>query len=99
EALAVGEARRMQEDEDAELFGLGEEGAEFRGRQLLAIDVGADLDAAQAKLLHRALELGDGEVGRLERHGGETDKAIGMIGADLRDVLANEMRGLAAALG
>src|SRR5205085_2552756 len=46
EAPAVGESERMDENQNAEFLGLREERLELRLRELLAVDVGADLDAA-----------------------------------------------------
>ena len=60
EALALGEADRVHENHDVELARLGEEAVEVeRGvGELAPGDVGIDLHAAQAELLHAALELG-----------------------------------------
>src|SRR5712671_5964096 len=50
-------ALRMDENQRAELFGLGPERMKFRIRQLFPIDAAADQRAAQSELLDRIFEL------------------------------------------
>ena len=52
----------MDENQRAELFGLGPERMEFRIRQLLAIDAAADQRAAQSELPDRNYDLLGGEI-------------------------------------
>ena len=54
EALALGEAVRMDHDQRAELLGLLPERRKGRIGQLLAGDVGQDLDALEAELSSRS---------------------------------------------
>ena len=81
--LELRRAQGMHEDQHAELLGLGPEGVELRIAQLLAVDAAADASAAQAVLLHALHELLGGEVGMLERDGGEGHEAVGVRGAEL----------------
>src|SRR5207247_2337812 len=92
-----GDARalRMDEDEHAELLGLGPERIELRIADLLAVDAAADAGAAQPVLLHAVLELLGGQIGILQRHRREGDEAVGMGGAGL----SPRPRGGAAARG
>jgi hypothetical protein len=68
----------VHEDQDVELLRLGEERPEARIGEFQAADIGADLDAAQAQLFHQPLELGDRQLGRLQRHRAEANETIGM---------------------
>ena len=88
-------ALRMDEDQDAELLGLGPERMELRVGQLLAVDAAADADAAQAELLDAVLELLGGEVGMLQRHRREGDEAVGIGGAELGQLLVLDLDQLA----
>ena len=45
------------------------------------------------------VEFGDGKLGRLERHRAEPDEAVGMLAADLGDVVVDDARGRDAEIG
>ena len=67
---ALGEFRRalrMDEQDGAELFGLGPDRMEFGVGEILARHAGADGGAAQPLLFDRRLQLLDREVGKLQR--------------------------------
>ena len=69
-----------------------EEREERRVAEVHAVDVGADLHARQAELAHAALELGDGEVGRLQRHRAEAGEARRVVAHDAGEVVVEEAR-------
>jgi hypothetical protein len=96
---ALGEPHRVQEEEDAELLGRGEHRGEAWRGEFLAIDVGAELDAAHAEVLDAAAHLGHRQLGRLHRQGAHGDEAVGMGGGDLGQVVVDQPRGLASQLG
>ena len=75
QALALREAERMQEQQHPELFGLGEKRAQAVLRQLLAIDVGIDLDAPDAEIVMATHQLFHGEPRVLERNRSHRDEA------------------------
>ena len=68
-------------------------------RQILAADVGGDLDAAEAQRFVQPVELGDGELGRLERHRAERHEAVGMTPGDVGEVVVDDARGGDAEIG
>jgi hypothetical protein len=68
EAVCLGEPVGMHEDHEAELFAPGKDLAKPFGPQILAGDMGHDLDAAEAQRFVQSLKLGDREIGRLKRH-------------------------------
>ena len=80
--IVVGEAAAsvnpsgMHKDEQAQLFAAREDLAEALGRQILAGDMGHDLDAAEAQRFVQPVEFGDRQLRGLERHGAEADKAV-----------------------
>jgi hypothetical protein len=59
QALALREADRMHEEDDAEVFRFGEEGLEVQPAigKIHAVHARVDLDSAQIELLHAMLEL------------------------------------------
>ena len=69
---------RMDEDETAELLGLGPDRMKLRIGELQALDAAADRHAAQAELLDAVFELLHREVGVLHRDRREGDEAVGM---------------------
>src|SRR5207245_4242968 len=83
-------ALRVDEDERAELLGLGPERMESRIAELLAVDAAADGGAAQPVLLQTGLELLGREVRVLQRHRGEGDEAIRVRRAGLGELLVLE---------
>ena len=87
---------RMDEDQHAELLGLGPERVKLRVGQLLAVDAAADAGAAQPELLDAVLELLGGEVGILQRDRRERDEAVGLRRAHLRELLVLDLDELAA---
>src|SRR5262249_53838726 len=70
-------AERMQEDQDAELLGLGPDRVEFGIGELLSRDAAADRQAAQPQGLDRVFELLDGKLGVLQCDRRKGDKAVG----------------------
>ena len=99
EAARLGEPGRVHEDRQTELFGLGEDPAEAVGRQVLAGDVGGDLDAAQSERSVQPFEFGDRKLRRLERHRAQADEAIRMAADDVGDVVVDRARGGDAEIG
>src|SRR5262249_53325141 len=90
-ALQLRGADRMDEHQHAELLGLLPERVELRIRELLPFDAAADAGAAQAELLHGVLELLRGEIGMLQRHRGERDESVGLLGDDLGELVVLQL--------
>ena len=85
----------MDEDRRTEALGGGEERREPCVAEDGAVDVRADLDAGQSELAHQVLELGDGAVDVLQRHGAEAEETVGLAldhGGDLLVEIAAEDR-------
>ncbi len=99
EPAAIGEAVGVQEDQDTEFFGLGEDRPEPLLGKIGAGDVGAELDAAQAERLHRALQLRHRKFGGLHRHRAEADESVGVPGDRCGNVVVDQARRVAAELG
>ena len=89
----LGEPGRVHEHQQAELLDAGEDLAEALGRQILAADIGRDLDAAEAQGFVQPVEFGDGEIGRLERHRAERHEAIRVASGDVGEVVVDDARG------
>ncbi len=77
---ALGEAVRVQEHEGAQRLGPGKERTKGGAGQFRAIHVGADLHAPQPQLPHEAVQLRDGQLGRLHRHRAQADEAVRSLG-------------------
>ena len=99
EAAGLGKPGRVHEQDEPQLLGARENRPEARLRQIGAGDVGRDLDAAQPERFVQPVELGDGKLGRLERHRAEPDEAVRMIAADLGDIVVDDPRGGDAEIG
>src|SRR6202011_3626046 len=99
EAARLGEPVGMHEDNQAQLFAAGEDLAEALGREILAGDMGHDLDTAKDERFMQSIELGDREIGGLERHRAETDKTVGITAADLGDEVVDGARGFVPEIG
>ena len=69
----------MNEDRHVQLLQLGIEGGEAFVIQIFAVDVAADLGAAQAKLAHRAFQFSCRHLRLLHRKIGKRDKTFGML--------------------
>src|SRR5262244_847598 len=92
EALGqVRRALRMDEDQYAELLGLGSEPVKLRVGELVAGDARAHGGAAQAELLHAFLELLHREVRELERDRGERDEALRVLRAEAGERLVLDL--------
>ena len=77
-APRLGEPGGMHEDRQPEFLCFGEDLAEAVGGQVLAGDVGGDLDAAQPKRSMQSCQLVNRQFRRLKRHRAKADEAIGM---------------------
>ena len=66
----------MDEEQDAELLGLGPERIELARRQFFAFDAAADRGAAESELLDGFLQLFGRQIGILERNRREPDETI-----------------------
>ena len=84
----------MHEDHHAQLLGAGEETVELQVGvgQVLAVDVGADLDAPKTEVLDAMIELLDCQLGVLQRHRSHADKAVRGVGHHLGDALVDFAR-------
>src|SRR5439155_24918454 len=96
QAVAIGRAGeraraprslRLDDDEDAELPGLGPERLKLRVAQLLLVDAPADGRPAQPVLLDSFLQLLGREVRVLESDRGEGHEALGVRRARLGELL------------
>jgi len=59
-----------------ELLGFREEGAKFRVRQFLAVDIGQDLDALQFQIVHDMVEFAHRDLRLLQGDDAEPDETI-----------------------
>jgi hypothetical protein len=69
-----------------------EDRPETRCRQVLAGDMGHDLDAAKPERFVQPVELGEGQLGSLERHRAEPREAVGIAAAHLGDLVVEDAR-------
>jgi len=97
----VREAHRVHEEHHVELLRLGEEALELQARvgQVDAVDVGADLHAAHAELLHAAFELTHRQLRLLQRHAAQADETAAGRGGDLGDAVVDAARQLQPEVG
>jgi len=96
ETLRLGKAGRMDQHKRVELLGFFPEWRESRIGQLLAVDVGQDLDALEAELLHAALELLGRLVAVLHRHAAERNQPILVLADIFGDAVVERAGGLHA---
>src|SRR5215472_17432116 len=94
-----GGALRMDENQRAELFGLGPEWMKFRVRQLLAVDAAANQCAPQSELLDRIFELLGGEIRVLQSHRREADEPVGLRRTNLGEFLVLQLDHLTGEVG
>src|SRR3989475_275861 len=87
----VWRALRMDEDQHAELLGLGQERVELRAGELVAGDARADGGAAEPELLDAFHELLHRQVRELERDRGEGDEAVRVGRAELGEPLVLDL--------
>ncbi len=83
----------------AEFLRLCKDRFEARIRQVHAVDMGADLDAAETERLHAVFQFGDGELGRLQRHSPQRGEAVGKGIADFGQPRVDHAGCLAAQVG
>src|SRR5215831_21335970 len=77
----------MKEDEHTEFFGFGPEEVELRVAEFDASDTASDGSPTQTILLDALLELLGSQIGELQGHCGESNEAVGMLGARLGEFL------------
>ena len=94
-----GKPVRVHEDDKAQFLAAREDLAKALRRQVVAGDMGHDLDAAEAQRFMQSVELGERQLGGLERHGAETDETVGVAAADIRDEIVDGARRLEAEIG
>ena len=84
-----GEAIGVHEKRHAQLVHLAKELLQTQRWicQVLAVDMGVDLNAAQTKLFDGALQFNHGHVGVLQRHRANTDKAVWPLAGQMRDAV------------
>src|SRR5581483_3680762 len=70
---------RVKEDRPAELLALCVDVPELAFVELLAVDIGREVHALDARQLRSTLELTHGEIWRLHRHHGEAEKPLWML--------------------
>ena len=91
-ARGLGEAVGVDHHQNAKLFGLLPERREGRIGQLLAVYIGEDFDAGEAKRLDAALELLGGFVAVGHRHRAKAFEAVRMFAAIFGDTVIDEPR-------
>src|SRR6185369_4486532 len=84
-------AERMQEYHHAELLDAGEEFFKPGAGEIDAPDIGAEFNAAEAKLLDGAVQLSEGHAGVLQRHGAHAHQSIGMLCNHTGDVIVDHV--------
>ncbi len=72
----------VDEDQRAEFVGDGEEPVEALVGEFVAANLGGDLDPEEAGAGHAPAQLGDGEVGILQRHRAQGGEPGGVLGDD-----------------
>ncbi len=87
QSLAERRAERMDEHDGAELLRRRPERRELRGSQLALVDSRGDLHALQAQVLHGVTQLRGGKLRVLKRDRSQADETVGMLRAELSDVL------------
>jgi len=92
EASSFRKARGVHEQHDAELLAFGEDRPEARGGEILAVDIGRNLDAAEPERFHKPFEFLNSQLGRLERDRPKPDEAIRVTPDDLGDVVVDKSR-------
>ena len=68
----------MHDNYDVELLRFGPEGIEFFRAVVVAVDVGADVAAAEIQITYGALEYLGGARGVMQRHRRHADEAVGI---------------------
>ena len=99
QAPGIGKAQRMQEDDGAEFLCLCKGRFEAPIRQVHAVDMGADLDAAETERRHAVFQFGHCQLGRLQRHSPQRDEAVGMGIANFGQPRVDHAGCLAAQVG
>ena len=84
----------MNEQGDAEFFGLGPDRMKFWVGKFDAVHDAADRCTLQALLLHRGFKLLDREIRRLQREGSEGCEPIGLGGAEFGQFLVLDLNNL-----
>ena len=82
-------AERVQEDHHIEFLDAGKEFFEAGAGEIDAPDIGAELDAAEAELLDRAVEFGNGHAGILQRHRAHAHQPVGMLATMAGDMVVD----------
>ena len=88
--------QRVHEHGGAQLLGGGEEAVEARIAERGAVDIAAELDAAEA-VAHQPFQFAHGRIGVLHRHAAEADEFVRRArhhGGDGVVDVANERRGV-----
>ena len=94
EAPPLGEAVGMDHDEAAELLGLPPERLVLRRRQLVAVDVGEDLDALEAEVVDAEGEFLRRRRAVLQRHRAEAREAVRALVHEGGDAFVDDLRRL-----
>ena len=89
----------VHEDQEAQFLAARKDLAKAVGRQIIAGDVGHDLDPTKAQGFVQSVELCERQFGGLERHGPEANKAVRVAAADIGDKIVCRARRLEAEIG
>ena len=88
--LRMGGALGVDDDDEPERLHLGPERVEALTGDLLALDVGADFDAAHAEIVCEITQFLDGRVGVLQRHGAQRLEPAGILRRRLDELLVHQ---------
>ena len=78
---------RVHKDHRIRLLAGSPDGVQLGRIQVPVIDVASNLDTRQSKLLTATFQFLDGQQGGLHGQGAETDKALGILGHHLGNVI------------
>ena len=92
----LGEAVGVHEHQHPEFLDPPEHRAEAVFGQILAGDMGHDLDAAHAERFVQPLQFGDRQFRRLQRNGAEAGEAIRMPADNIGDIVVDRAREIAS---
>ena len=97
--LRMGGSLRVDDDDESECLDLGPERVEALAGDLLALDVGADLDTAHAEIACEVTQFLDGRLGVLQGHGAQRLEAPRVPCRCLDELLVHQPRDLGPELG
>ncbi len=95
----LGKPVRMHENDKSQFLTACEDLAKAIRRQVVAGDMGHDLNTAEAKRFMQSVELGERQLGGLKRHCAETGETVRVAAADIGDEIVYGTRRLETEIG